>query len=320
MQLPNFVGPNGFIWFIGVVENNSDPLQIGRIKVRAYGYHTDDANDLPTDDLPWAIHIKPTTGGSDYSPTGIEVGATVFGFFADGTIAQYPIVMGVIDGVNPREGADRNANSTQVLTDQAGGQSIIAGVPIDQQQYGEVPAGAPPTEPYDNDVKFIGNMSEPQYQSWKDAIGRRESGGNYSSINRFGFAGKYQFGNPALFDCGFTTQSVTNNMIMRDPQSWGGRKSVDTGVRSIEDFLANRGNCQEIAMDINVRRNYSALQRAGAITNATPARELGGYLAVAHLLGAGGAIRFARGDKSGRDGNGVSGQAYFNLGKNAVGT
>ena len=128
MQVPNFVGPNGFIWFIGVVENNNDPLQIGRIKVRCYGYHTDDTNDLPTDDLPWAIHIKPTTGGSDFSPTGIEVGATVFGFFADGTVAQYPIVMGVLDGVNAREGADRNANSTQVLTDQAGGQSIVPGV------------------------------------------------------------------------------------------------------------------------------------------------------------------------------------------------
>ena len=311
MFVPNFVGPNGFIWFIGTIEDNNDPLRIGRIKVRCFGYHTDDKNDLSTESLPWAVHIKPTTTGSDISPTGIEVGTSVFGFFADGVVAQYPIVMGVIDGIRARDGANPNATSTDVLNDVAGGQSIVPGVTIDLN---------PPATDQDTSTKFIGNMTEQQYTSWKRAVAQRESSNNPKAINRFGFVGKYQFGNPALYDAGFTVQTTTNNLVLRNTQSWGGRKSVDCGIRSINDFLEERGNCQEIAMDINVRRNYSTMQSAGVINNSTPAAELGGYLAVAHLLGAGGAIRFARGDKSGRDGNGVSGQQYFNLGKNAIGS
>lgn len=319
MFVPSFIGPNGFVWFIGTVEDNNDPLQIGRVKVRCFGYHTDNKNDLSTESLPWAVHIKPTTTGSDISPTGIEVGTSVFGFFADGVVAQYPIVMGVIDGIRARDGANPNATSNDVLNDIAGGRSIVPGTSIDPNQFNNPPSTTPSDE-QDTTVKFLGNMTEQQYTRWKNALGQRESGNNPRAINQFGFVGKYQFGNPALYDAGFTTQTTTNNIVLRNTQSWGGRKSIDCGIRSINDFLEERGNCQEIAMDINVRRNYTTMQGAGVINNSTPAAELGGYLAVAHLLGAGGAIRFARGDRSGRDGNGVSGQQYFNLGRNAVGS
>ena len=46
------MGLDGFIWFIGVVENRNDPSQMGRVQVRCISFHTDNKNDLPTEDLP----------------------------------------------------------------------------------------------------------------------------------------------------------------------------------------------------------------------------------------------------------------------------
>ena len=61
----------------------------------------------------------------------------------------------------------------------------------------------------------------------------------------------------------------------------------------------------------------SAMKNSGAITNTTPPKELAGYLCVAHLLGAGGASKFARGN-DGRDGNGTSGRSYYQMGYNSI--
>ena len=43
---------NNLIWWMGVVEDRQDPEQLGRCKVRIFGYHTEDINVLPTEDLP----------------------------------------------------------------------------------------------------------------------------------------------------------------------------------------------------------------------------------------------------------------------------
>ena len=34
-----FMGLDGFIWFVGVVENRNDPAELGRVQVRCLGYH-----------------------------------------------------------------------------------------------------------------------------------------------------------------------------------------------------------------------------------------------------------------------------------------
>ena len=44
----DFAGKNGFIWWVGVVEKISDPLKLGRCKVRCVGWHTDNKSLLPT--------------------------------------------------------------------------------------------------------------------------------------------------------------------------------------------------------------------------------------------------------------------------------
>ena len=51
------------VWFQGVVEDRNDPLQLGRVKVRCVGYHTEKKQDLPTEDLPWGtlfslLHLR----------------------------------------------------------------------------------------------------------------------------------------------------------------------------------------------------------------------------------------------------------------------
>jgi len=94
-----------FKWFIGVIEDCSDPEEIGRVKVRCYGTHPLDATKCSTDDLPWATVMSPTTHanlrGIRSEVHGLAVGSTVVGFFMDGDSAQYPMVMGSIAGKAP---------------------------------------------------------------------------------------------------------------------------------------------------------------------------------------------------------------------------
>ena len=54
------MGFDGFIWFIGVVEDRNDPSQMGRVKVRCASFHTENKNDLLTDDL-LTTTMLPTT-------------------------------------------------------------------------------------------------------------------------------------------------------------------------------------------------------------------------------------------------------------------
>ena len=89
-----------FVWFTGVVEDILDPLMVGRVRVRAYGYHTDVKTDLPTEDLPWASVMGPTdsahTSGIGKTSHALVNGSWVVGFFRDGAAAQDPIIMGTI--------------------------------------------------------------------------------------------------------------------------------------------------------------------------------------------------------------------------------
>jgi len=92
-----------FIWFFGVIEDRGDPLRLGRVRVRCYGWHTDDKNELPTKDLPWSQPLQPTTSsgmsGFGSSSVGLFEGSFVVGFFIDGYDAQQPIIMGSIAGM-----------------------------------------------------------------------------------------------------------------------------------------------------------------------------------------------------------------------------
>ena len=98
----DFMGIDGFRWFIGVVEDRDDPQKASRIRVRCFGYHDDDINKIPTEDLPWAQVLAPTDtpsmAGMGNTPHFLVEGTHVFGFFLDANFMQRPIVLGSLPG------------------------------------------------------------------------------------------------------------------------------------------------------------------------------------------------------------------------------
>ena len=101
--MSNFMGKNGFQWFVGVVEDRQDPKHLGRVRVRCLGHHTEVHEDLKTEDLPWAHPMNPitsaTVSGIGQTPLGVVEGTWVVGFFQDGADAQMPVIMGTLPGV-----------------------------------------------------------------------------------------------------------------------------------------------------------------------------------------------------------------------------
>lgn len=100
-------------FFTGVVEDINDPNEMGRVRVRCYGYHTEDKSELPTESLPWSHVMLPVTSASvsgvGQSPTGIKQGSWVVGFFRDGAHLQDPFILGTLpaastDYADPKRG------------------------------------------------------------------------------------------------------------------------------------------------------------------------------------------------------------------------
>lgn len=90
----------------GVVENNNDPLKMGRVQVRIFGLHTDkiikDAKEgIPTSDLPWVEPILSIFEGSisGYGIWAIPLkGSHVMVFFEGGSYSQ-PRYFATVPGI-----------------------------------------------------------------------------------------------------------------------------------------------------------------------------------------------------------------------------
>ena len=138
----HFMGQDGFIWFVGGVEDRNDPSALGRVRVRCLGYHTADLTDLPTTDLPWAHVMHPVTDpcmhGMGNSPSFLVEGSYVVGFFRDPEKQQL-VIMGTLPGV-PEVGADpskgfndpRGKNSIQ---ESFKGDPVYGPYPVDGENY-----------------------------------------------------------------------------------------------------------------------------------------------------------------------------------------
>jgi muramidase (phage lysozyme) len=141
----NFFSNNdsNFYWFFGCVEDRDDPLRIGRVKLRILGYHTDDKEQLPTDDLPWAMPIMPansaSTSGIGWSPTGPVEGTWVFGFFMDGAEGQQPAFLGTINAV-----PESNSGSGGSGGDGSGNSPTSGGADGSGADYSIPPSGGSP--------------------------------------------------------------------------------------------------------------------------------------------------------------------------------
>jgi len=156
-----FMGLDGFVWFTGVVEDRNDPDALGRVRVRCLGFHTEDLNDIPTADLPWATVMHPVTDpsmqGLGNTPSFLVEGSWVVGFFSDAREKQQPIIMGTLPG-KPTNTSDPSKG----FNDPRGAGSIqdyYAGTPT----YGPYPLSRKLKEP-DTNRLARGEMSEKHLQ------------------------------------------------------------------------------------------------------------------------------------------------------------
>lgn len=85
-------------WFMARVIDASPPAGLeGRVRIRIFGIHSDNVNDIPQADLPWAQVMNPS---HSYGVSGlgvntmIQANALVFGVFLDGSNSQLPLVLG----------------------------------------------------------------------------------------------------------------------------------------------------------------------------------------------------------------------------------
>lgn len=107
MQKSDWAGKDGVIWWVGEVEDNRDPSQLGRVRVRIVGWYTGNlekeayTKEVPTETLPWATVLLPTDKPQTKAvgtTSELAVGSWVLGFFLDGESAQLPVVMGAYRG------------------------------------------------------------------------------------------------------------------------------------------------------------------------------------------------------------------------------
>ena len=148
-------------------------------------------------------------------------------------------------------------------------------------------------------------------QDFLDALGKRESGGNYKAFNKYGYAGKYQMGEAALIDAGYyKKQGKYNN-------DWTGTFTGRDNVYSIQDFL-NNPKAQENAQISYKKRQWLYLKAVGA--DKFLGKFINGYmitqsglLAGAHLKGAGGVIEYLKssGRANPKDAFGTSVESYM---------
>lgn len=83
--------------WVGVIENSHDDLKIGMYKVRIIGLHDPNTNNVPMEDLPWAHAVVPLSQGNTTSIA--REGEWVVGYFLDPETLQYPIIVGILPGI-----------------------------------------------------------------------------------------------------------------------------------------------------------------------------------------------------------------------------
>ena len=87
------------MFYRGTVEDNNDPGQFGRVKVRVHGIH-DEGSEVSTGELPWAE----VAGGTDFGLSNgigvtsiLRIGTMVWCFFNNDDY-NYPIIFAVVKG------------------------------------------------------------------------------------------------------------------------------------------------------------------------------------------------------------------------------
>lgn len=85
----------------GIIEDTNEPTDFGpptgRVKVRVYGIHPDNNEEVPTEDLPWSqVRVSPSQGVLN---SHLREGQMVSVEFPNGMGTQAPIVTGLLHGL-----------------------------------------------------------------------------------------------------------------------------------------------------------------------------------------------------------------------------
>jgi hypothetical protein len=166
----------------------------------------------------------------------------------------------------------------------------------------------------------IGPLSEEEVRAYMAALGVRESGSKYGTVNQFGYIGKYQFGAEALQGIGYIKSGLVTSYkklgaekhkaLLNNPNSW-------TGGLSQTEFLSN-STLQETVMYEFTKRNYDDLVANGMITKDLTNPEIGGLLGATHLKGLTALIRWRRSKLAEVDGLGTSQEEWYSVGAAGV--
>ena len=132
MEIQNFAGDNGFNWFVGVVENRTDPAKLNRVQVRIIGVDDHNTNLMPVSSLPWAEVLL-----SANSPNSISVpreGEWVMGFYKDSIYKQQPVIIGIFPGLEPKKDNSKNGfKDPRSDKEKANGPQLPSGV-VDRKE------------------------------------------------------------------------------------------------------------------------------------------------------------------------------------------
>lgn len=209
----DYMGESGFCWFHGIVEDILDPLELGRVRVRCFGFHSTSKKDIPTEHLPWALVLQScdsaSVSGIGKSPHALVQGSQVIGFFRDGTKAQHPVIMGTIlslpevaanpekgfndpDGVYPRSDRLGQSDVNQLSREshlespvrQSRTENLVSGVnTASGKTWGEPDSGANVVYPHNRVVETeSGHIVEFDDTPDSERIHIRHKSGSYHEI------------------------------------------------------------------------------------------------------------------------------------------
>lgn len=160
----------------------------------------------------------------------------------------------------------------------------------------------------------VGNLTEAQTAAMAADTANTESKFRLGVINKYGYAGLYQFGGQALADIGFMKKVGggwrEQNAAMKNPSNW------NNGL-SLEKFLSSRA-LQDQAWVALANKNIqygqaAARDNAGKFQGMVQDyRLMAKYIKMAHLKGPGNAVKGLLYGQDARDGNNTSMISYGN--------
>src|SRR5690606_12957232 len=153
----------------------------------------------------------------------------------------------------------------------------------------------------------------------------RESGGDPTAMNEWGYAGLYQFGAPRLADLGVYIPGPDEDLEgwskrKRGSSKWSGAFNIPgfPDVKTIDDYIASPA-AQEAVFKIHRARMDEEIEQLGldkyigAEVRGVPVTRDGLYASI-HLAGAAGTLRMLEGGTPPKDANGTSALDYLSLG------